>query len=84
MELINRQAIRQSVQEKLINTCGRLYESERALCEPAAPQLWEDETKAAWNEFVWRYQDYQLVFEDTYDITADDLNYDDYEINLQR
>lgn len=81
MELIDRQAIRQSVQEKLIKACGRLYESERALCEPAIPQSWENEAKAAWEEFVWRYQDYQLVFEDAYDITADDLNYDDYGTN---
>lgn len=79
MELIDRQAIRQSVKEKLIKACGILYESERALCEPAIPQSWKDEAKEAWEEFVWRYQDYQLVFEDTYDITANDLNYDDYE-----
>ena len=81
MELIDRQAIRNSVQEKFIKACGRLYKSETALCEPAIPQSWEDEAEAAWDEFVWRYQDYQLVFEDTYDITADDLNYDDYETN---
>ena len=78
MELIDRQTKKQSVQEKLIKACGRLYESEKALCEPVVPQSWKDEAKAAWEEFVWRYQDYQLVFENAYDITADDLNYDDY------
>ena len=78
MKLIDRQAIRHSVQEKLIKACGRLYKSERAACESDMPLPWDEEP---WEEFVWRYQDYQLVFEDTYDITAKDLNYDDYETN---
>jgi len=76
--LIDRDAIKQKVQEKLLNACERLYEAERALCELAVPQSWEDEAKAAWEEFVWRYQDYELVFKDNMDITDDDLNYDDY------
>ena len=75
---INKDAIKQKVQEKLLNACKRHYEAERALCEPAAPQSWKDEAWAAWEEFVWRYQDYELVFGDM-NITKDDLNYDDYE-----
>lgn len=78
---INKDAIKQKVQEKLLNSCERLYESKRALCKPAAPQSWKDEAKEAWNEFVWRYQDYELVFKCDMDITNDDLNYDDYETN---
>ena len=77
---IDKSAIKQKVQEKLLNACERHYEAERALCEIAAPQSWKDEAKAAWEEFVWRYQDYELVFKcDGIDITTDDLNYDDYE-----
>ena len=76
---INKATIKQKVQEKLLDACERLYESERALCEPAAPQSWKDEAKEAWNEFVWRYQDYELVFKSDMEITNDDLNYDDYE-----
>ena len=76
---INKDAIKQKVQEKLLNACKRHYEAERALCEIAAPQSWEDKAKAAWEEFVWRYQDYELVFEYSMPITTDDLNYDDYD-----
>ena len=81
MKLIDRESIKQKVQEKLIKACGRYYESERALCEITAPQSWIDEEKDAYCEFIQRYQDYQLVFEDNGDITYDDLNYDDYETN---
>ena len=77
-DLIDKDAIKQKVQEKLLNACERHCEAERALCEPAAPQSWKDEAKAAWEEFVWRYQDYELVFKHDMDITNEDLNYDDY------
>ena len=76
---IDKSAIKQKVQEKLIDACTRHYEAEMALCEPAAPQSWKDDAKEAWEEFVWRYQDYELVFKYDMDITKDDLNYDDYE-----
>ena len=75
---IDKDAIKQKVLEKFLNACERHYEAELALCEPVAPQTWKDEAKAAFDEFVWRYQDYQLVFEDDMDITDDDLNYNDY------
>ena len=80
-EYIDKSAIKQKVQEKLLNACERLYEAERALCELAVPQSWKDEAKAAWEEFVWRYQDYELVFKCDMDITNDDLNYNDYGID---
>ena len=78
---IDKAAIKQKVQEKLLNACERLYEAERALCELAAPQSWKDEAKSAWEEFVWRHQDYELVFKCDMDITNDDLNYNDYGID---
>lgn len=60
-QYIDKDAIKQKVQEKLLNACERHYEA-----------------KAAWDEFVWRYQDYELVFKYDMDITDEDLNYDDY------
>lgn len=78
-QYIDKDAIKQKVQKKLLDACERLYESERALCEIAAPQSWKDEAKAAWEEFVCRYQDYELVFKYDMPVTIDELNYDDYE-----
>lgn len=80
-QYIDKAVIKQKVQEKLLDACGRHYEAERALCELAAPQSRKDEAKAAWEEFVWRYQDYELVFKYDMPITIDDLNYDDYGTN---
>ncbi len=78
-QYIDKDAIKQKVQEKLLNACKRHYEAELALCEPVTPQSWLKEANAAWEEFVWRYQDYELVFDDDVLITDDDLNYDDYD-----
>lgn len=78
-QYIDKSAIKQKVQEKLLDACERHYEAERALCELVVSKSWEDEAKAAWEEFVWRYQDYELVFKDDMNITKEDLNYDDYE-----
>ena len=75
---IDKDAIKQRVIEKFLNACKNHYEAELSLCEPVAPQSWKDEAKAAFEEFVWRYQDYELVFKDDMDITDDDLNYNDY------
>lgn len=75
---INKDTIKQKVLEKFLNACKNHYEAERVLCEPVAPQSWKEDAKTAWNEFVWRYQDYELVFEDDMDITDNDLNYNDY------
>jgi len=33
MELIDRDEIKQKVQQKLLKACGRYYEATRALCE---------------------------------------------------
>lgn len=77
--IIDKDAIKQKVQEKLLNACERLYDAETAICEIAAPQSWKDEAKAAWEEFVSRYQDYDLVFKShDMEITNEDLNYEDY------
>lgn len=78
---IDKDTIKQKVLEKLLNACKNHYEAELALCEPCAPISWKEDAKAAYEEFVWRYQDYQLVFEDEMDITDDDLNYNDYGTN---
>ena len=51
-EYIDKSAVKQKVQEKLLNACERLYEAERALCELAVPQSWKDEAKAAWEEHL--------------------------------
>ena len=67
--------LRQKVQDAFLKSAIDYYEAERALCEPAAPQSWKDEAKAAWEEFVWRCQDYQIVNEsDNIDLV--ELNYD--------
>ena len=75
---IDKDAIKQKVLEKFLNACERHYEAELALCESVVPQSWKDEAKTAFEEFVWRYQDYELVFKDDMAITDDDLNYNDY------
>ena len=77
-QYIDRNVIKPKVQEKMLKACRRYYNAEMALCEIAAPQSWKDEAKAAWEEFVWRNQDYELVFEYDKPITIDDLNFDDY------
>ncbi len=42
-QYIDKSAIKQKVQEKLLDACERHYEAERALCEIAAPQSWKDD-----------------------------------------
>ena len=66
--------LRQKVQDAFLKSAIDYYEAERALCEPAAPQSWKDEAKAAWEEFVWRCQDYQIVNESD-NIDLEELNY---------
>ena len=78
---IDKDTIKQKVLEKFLKACERHYEAERALCELSVPQSWKEDAKAAWEEFVLRYQDYELVFKDDIDITDDDLNYNDYGTN---
>ena len=79
MKLIDKESIKQKVQEKLIKACRKYFDAELSLCEVCVPQSWQDDHKKAYNEFIWRCQDYIAVFEDIGDITDIDLNYDDYE-----
>lgn len=67
--------LRQKVQNALLKSAIDYYEAERALCELAAPQSWKDKAKTAWEEFVWRCQDYQIVNESD-NIDLEELNYD--------
>ena len=66
--------LRQKVQNALLKSAIDYYEAERALCEPAAPQSWKDDRNKAYNEFIWRCQDYQIVNESD-NIDLEDLNY---------
>lgn len=67
--------LRQKVQAKLLEASINYYEAERALCELAAPQQWKDDRQKAYNEFIWRCQDYELVNESD-EVDPDDLNYE--------
>lgn len=67
--------LRQKVQAKLLEASLNYYEAERALCELAAPQQWKDDRQKAYNEFIWRCQDYELVNESD-EVDPDDLNYE--------
>lgn len=74
-QYIDKSAIKQKVQEKLLDACGRYYEAERACCEMSVPQQWKDDRQKAYNEFIWRCQDYQIVNESD-NIDLAELNYD--------
>lgn len=67
--------IRKKVQKNLLDVCKRLYYSELALCEPYAPDEWKDNNKKIWDEWVWTYQDYELVNESD-KVDENELNYD--------
>ena len=67
--------LRQKVQAKLLEASINYYEAERALCELVAPQQWKDDRQKAYNEFIWRCQDYELVNESD-EVDPDDLNYE--------
>lgn len=67
--------LRVKVQNALLKSAIDYYEAERACCEMVVPQQWKDDRKKAYDEFIWRCQDYQVVNEsDNIDLT--DLNYD--------
>ena len=66
--------LRQKVQDALLKSAIDYYEAERALCEICAPQQWKDDRQKAYNEFIWRCQDYQIVNESD-NIDLEDLNY---------
>ena len=55
--------LRQKVQGALLKSAIDYYEAERACCEMAAPQQWKDDRNKAYDEFIWRCQDYQIVNE---------------------
>ena len=50
--------LRQKVQDALLKSAIDYYEAERACCEMAVPQQWKDDRKKAYDEFIWRCQDY--------------------------
>jgi hypothetical protein len=67
--------LRQKVQDALLKSAVNYYEAERACCEMSVPQQWKDDRKKAYDEFIWRCQDYEIVNEsDNIDLV--DLNYD--------
>ena len=66
--------IRKKVQDALSKSAIDYYEAERAFCEMVVPQQWKDDRQKAYNEFIWRCQDYQIVNESD-NIDLEDLNY---------
>ena len=66
--------LRQKVQNTLLKSAINYYEAERACCEIYVPQQWKDDRKKAYDEFIWRCQDYQIVNESD-NIDLEDLNY---------
>ena len=67
--------LRKKVQDALSKSAIDYYEAERACCEMVVPQQWENDRKKAYDEFIWRCQDYQLVNESN-SIDLSELNYD--------
>ena len=66
--------LRQRVKDALLKSAIDYYEAERACCEIAAPQQWKDDRKKAYDEFIWRCQDYEIVNESD-NIDSEELNY---------
>lgn len=66
--------LRQKVQNALFKSAIDYYEAERACCEMAVPQQWKDDRNKAYDEFIWRCQDYQIVNESD-NIDLEELNY---------
>lgn len=66
--------LRQKVQNALLKSAIDYYEAERACCEMAVPQQWKDDRNKAYDEFIWRCQDYQIVNESD-NIDLEELNY---------
>lgn len=67
--------LRQKVQDALLKASINYYEATRACCELFVPKQWEDDKKKAYDEFIWRCQDYEIINESD-NINLDDLNYD--------
>ena len=66
--------LRQKVQNTLLKSAINYYEAERACCEIHVPQQWKDDRNKAYDEFIWRCQDYQIVNESD-NIDLEYLNY---------
>lgn len=69
------EVLRNKVQNALIKSAIEYYESARACCEMSVPQQWIYDRKKAYDEFIWRCQDYEIVNESD-SINLEDLNYD--------
>ena len=67
--------LRKKVRDALLKSAIDYYEAERACCEMTVPQQWKDDRKKAYDEFIWRCQDYEIVNESD-NIDLEDLNYD--------
>lgn len=66
--------LRQEVLDSLLRACRSHYHAELALGELYVPEEWKDNAKKAYAEFIWRYQDYELVNESD-EIDLDELNF---------
>ena len=66
--------LRQKVQNALLKSAINYYEAARACCEISVPQQWIDDRKKAYDEFIWRCQDYEIVNESD-NINLEYLNY---------
>ena len=67
--------LRQKIRDALLKSAIAYYEAELACCEIVVPQSWKDDRNKAYDEFIWRCQDYQLI-NDSDDIDLAELNYD--------
>lgn len=70
--------LKEKTKDNLLKACEKLYECELALCEMYVPEEWKKERKEAWEEWVWKYQDYEIVKDaiSYNDIKDEELNYD--------
>lgn len=66
--------LRQKIQDTLLKSAIDYYEAERGCYEIVVPKQWKDARKKAYDEFIERCQDYEMVNESD-DINLDDLNY---------
>lgn len=69
------ETLRKKVQDALIKSAIEYYEACRACCEIAVPQQQKDDLKKAYDEFIWRCQDYEIVNESD-SVNLEDLDYD--------
>ena len=53
--------LKEKVKDKLLEAAINYYEAERSCCGLVVPQKWKDDRNNAYNEFIWRCQDYETV-----------------------